>query len=255
MLTNLLLMGNLPFSKLPINKEQRIMIMKGRISFNIMKINVKLEIHAYAQEKLCDWNFDNPPHFGINGPEVMFPLSEKRGHTFSVEYSEHSKVKAIVDAVKKEIWGDTGEPKYSPVIYAFLYNGERYYIDDYEHNFSTLIAKYLDPQSTGIITIGVLVSCDAGAVGSVHPLRFYVRSHEFGNHHEAHVHVCDVGHQYEASVRISDGEVIAGKLPPKLAKLAKKSILADQEYYYNCWNTMTDGLKVDINHHYGYIQY
>ena len=220
-----------------------------------MKINVKLEIHAYAEEKLCDWNFDDPPHYGINGPEIMFPLSEKRGHTFSVEYCEQTRVKSIVDAVKREIWGEAGQPEYSPVRYAFLCNGERYYIDSYEQSFSALKTKYLDTQNTGIITIGVLVSCDAGTVGSVHPLRFYVRSHEAGNHHEAHVHVCDVGHQYEASVRISDGKVIAGELPSKLAKLAKKSILADQEYFYNCWNTMTDGLKVDINHHYGYVQY
>lgn len=134
-------------------------------------------------------------------------------------------------------------------------DGERYYVSDIEHDFSTLKSKYLDPKSTGGIMVGVLVSCNAGDIGGVHPLRFYVRSREAGNNHEAHVHVCDVGHQYEASVRISDGEVIAGKLSKKLAKLAKESILADQEYFYNCWNTMTDGLKVDINRHYGYIKY
>ena len=49
--------------------------------------------------------------------------------------------------------------------------------------------------------------------------------------------------------------IIAGELPSKYAKMAKKKILSDQEYFYNCWNTMTDGLQVDINHHYGYIKY
>lgn len=132
---------------------------------------------------------------------------------------------------------------------------ERYYIDNDGQNFSELLEKYLDPNHTGTIVVGILVSCNAGDVGGVWPLRFYVRSRESGSHHEAHIHVSDIGHQHEAAVRISDGEVIAGKLPRKLAKLAKESILADQEYFYKCWNTMTDGLKVDINHHYGYIQY
>lgn len=42
-----------------------------------MKLTVKLEIHAYAEEKLCDEYFDDPPFFGINGPEIMLPLSKK----------------------------------------------------------------------------------------------------------------------------------------------------------------------------------
>ena len=220
-----------------------------------MELTVKLEIHAYAEDQLCDECFDDPPFFGINGPEIMLPLSKKRGHVFVCEYHEQTRVVDIINAVKREIWGDDGEPKCSPTSYSFLVDGERYYVSDIEHDFSTLKSKHLDPKSTGVITVGVLVSCNAGDIGGVHPLRFYVRSREAGNHHEAHVHVCDVGHQYEASVRISDGEVIAGKLSKKLAKLAKESILADQEYFYNCWNTMTDGLKVDINRHYGYIKY
>lgn len=220
-----------------------------------MKLKVKLEIHAYAEEKICDEYFEDPPFYGINGPEIMGPLSRKRDSVFEIEYHEQTCIVDIVAAVRKEIWGEYGEPEWSPVSYCFLANGERYYVDNEVRNFLTLKAKYLDPRNTGIITVGVLVSCDAGTVEGVYPLRFYVHSREAGNHNEAHIHICDTGHKYEASVRISDGEVIAGKLPPKLAKLAKEKILADQEYYYNCWNTMTDGLKVDLNYHFGYIKY
>ena len=220
-----------------------------------MRIKVKLEIHAYAKEKLCDGHFDNPPFYGINGPEIMAPLGSKRGQTMCIEYDDDTRVEDVMNAVKYEVWGCDGEGDGAPISYSFLVGGERYYISDSELKFSELIPKYLDPSNTGTITVGILVSCNAGDVGEAWPLRFYVRSHESGSHHEAHVHVRDVGHQYEAVVRISDGEVIAGKLPRKLAKLAKESVLADQEYYYKCWNTMTDGLRVDINHHYGYIQY
>lgn len=221
----------------------------------MMNVTVKLEIHAYAEEKLRDEMLDDLPFYGIHGPEIMRPLSEKRGCCFSLEYDETTHASDVMKAVKQTIWGRDGEPEGSSTSYSFLQNKERYYITDNTCNFRKLLSKYLDPNNTGCITVCVLVSCDAGEVGSEWPLRFYVYSHESGRHNEAHIHVRDVGHRYEASVRISDGEIIAGELPAKYAKLAKRKILSDQAYFYNCWNTMTDGLKVDINHHYGYIQY
>lgn len=118
-----------------------------------------------------------------------------------------------------------------------------------------ILKKYLDPNNIGTITFSVLVSCDAGGVAREGPLRYFVHSHEAGSHHEPHIHVRDNAYEHEASIRISDGEIIAGELPSKYAKMAKTKILSDQEFFYNCWNTLTDGLQVDINHHYGYIEY
>lgn len=221
----------------------------------IMNITVKLEIHAYAAEKLCDEVFDDSPYYGIHGPEIILPLSRKRGYVFPFEYEETTIAGDVIKVVKQTVWGDNGEPEMAPTYYSFLRKNERYYITDNTHIFRDLLSRYLDPDNTGHITVCILVSCNAGDVGNEWPLRFYVHSRESGSHNEAHIHVCDVGHRYEASVRISDGEIIAGELPAKYAKLAKRKILSDQAYFYNCWNTMTDGLKVDINHHYGYIQY
>lgn len=220
-----------------------------------MEIKICLEIHAYARERLCDRYFDDAPFYGINGPEVMFPLSQKRGYTCSFQYDATTCVGEVIDFIKMIIWGSIKDDVPAPVSYSFLCKGERYYVHDGEHNFLDLLTAYFDPNGTGIVTVCILVSCDAGEVATEKPLRFFVRSHEAGSHHEPHIHVCDTGHEYEASVRISDGEVIAGKLPRQYAKLAKKKILSDQAYFYHCWNTMTDGLQVDINRHYGYIQY
>lgn len=219
-----------------------------------MNIQIKLEIHAFAEEQLCDDCFD-APYYGINGPEIMQPLSVKRNHIMTFQYDSQTSLRELVDAVKHEIWGDSEAETYAPVDYAFLVHDERYYITDDSQYFMKLLPRYLDPDSTGIITFCILVSCDAGDVAREGPLRYYVHSHEAGKHNEPHIHVCDTGHEYEASIRISDGEIIAGELPRKFAKLAKKKILSDQPYFYNCWNTMTDGLQADINHHYGYIQY
>lgn len=43
-----------------------------------MHISIKIEVHAYAEEKLCDESFDDAPFYGINGPEIMLPLNKIR---------------------------------------------------------------------------------------------------------------------------------------------------------------------------------
>ena len=220
-----------------------------------MNIQIKFEIHAFAEEKLCDECFDDAPYYGINGPEIMCPLSVKRNHRMVFQYDTQTSLEDIINAVKHEIWGDSEAQEHAPVNYAFLVHNERYYIADSLKNFLKLLPRYLDPDNTGIITLCILVSCAAGDVAREGPLRYYVHSREAGRHNEPHIHVCDTSHEYEASVRISDGKVIAGYLPRKYEKIAKDKILSDQDYFYECWNTRTDGLQADINHHYGYIAY
>lgn len=222
-----------------------------------MKVIINLEIHAYAEERLCDEVFDSPPSYGILGPQIMVPLLHNRNKSFAFLYDDKTKVDEAIAAIENQIWGNDVSrfKEFSPLQYYFMYNNERYSVSNPSHSFQDLLMKYFDPKDTGAMTAYILVCCDAGDVGTQWPLRFYVNSHEAGRHHEAHIHVRDVRHRYEASIRISDGEIIAGKLPAKLARLAKEKILADQEYFYYCWNTMTDGLKVDINHHYHITNY
>jgi len=220
-----------------------------------MKIKIRFDIHAYAEEQLCDEVFDDSPGYGINGPEAMEPLSKMRNHEIDFEYDEQTCLYDVISTIRHEIWGNSKAYEYVSITYAFLVGTERYNIADKAHNFLDVLAKYLNLNHVDVITFSILVSCDAGDVACEGPLRYCVHSCESGSHHEAHIHVRDNAHEYEASVRISDGEVIAGELPSKYAKMAKKKILSDQKYFYKCWNTMTDGLQVDINHHYGYIKY
>lgn len=118
-----------------------------------------------------------------------------------------------------------------------------------------MLPKYLDTNNTGTITVYVLICCDAGQIDKVDDLYYIVHSKEAGCHNEAHIHAHDKCCQNDASVRISDGNVIEGRLSPKLTKKAKKRILENQEFFYNCRNTMTDGLRVDISHHFGNVPY
>lgn len=216
-------------------------------------VTVKYDIHSYAEERLCDYYFDEPYAFGIAGPEIVKPLCNKRNTTFEFEYDELTTVNDLICAAKQDIWGNPEFVAHN-TDFAFSVNGERLYPEK-RVNFSYILKKYLDKGNTGLITLSILVSHDAGEVASEYPLRYSVYSHEAGKHNEPHIHVRDIGHKYDASVRISDGKVIAGELPPKLEKMAKKKILSDQAFFFECWNTMTDGLHVDINKHLGLIQY
>lgn len=214
---------------------------------------IKLDIHAFAREKLCDEQLKSP--YGLYGLEVMQPLGRKINYEFEFLYDSQTQVMDVVNAAKTEIWGNDHKDDWTPEVFAFTVQNERYYIADQTKNFGELVEKYLDRNHTGKIILTVLVSCDAGTICNDGVLRYYVHSHEAGKHNEPHIHVRDLGFHYEASVRISDGEIIAGMLPRKLANKAKNKILSDQEFFAHCWNTMTDGLEIDINHHYGYIGY
>ena len=221
-----------------------------------MYINVLVQAHAYAEEKLLDRCFSEPPHYGIVGPEVMAPLAQYRDHAFVVFYDKNTTVSEFQERVDLSIWGFSSKELLIRPRFTFVYKGERFEIDDPSSSFVLLLHKYFDPENTGTISVCYLVCHDAGSVGPVEGrLRYYVHSHEAGKHQEPHIHVKDAEHVFEASVSIANGDIIVGSLPGKYKKIAKKEILSNQEYYYNCWNTLTDGLRVDINHHFGYIQY
>lgn len=221
-----------------------------------MNINVFIQAHAYAEEKLFDRCFLEPPHYGIVGPEVMAPLAQNRDHTFVVHYDEYTTVSEFQESIDGLIWGFSSKELLCRPRFTFIYQDERFEIDDPSSSFAFLLHKYLDPESTGTITVCYLVCHDAGSVGpNEGRLRYYVYSHEAGKHQEPHIHVKDAEHNFKASVSIATGEIIVGSLPGKYRKIAKKEILSKKDYYYNCWNTLTDGLKVDINHHFGYIHY
>lgn len=218
-------------------------------------VKVILDIHAYVGENLCDEAFDDAPFYGINGAEVVVPLRDKRGYIFDFYYDRTTTLEDVVLATKKEIYGTSAEEVLATIHYSFISGNDRYFVNNGKTKLANVIDKYLDPQKTGTITVNVLLSFNAGVVDKDNELRYYVNSKESGSHHKPHIHVRDVGYNYNASVLIENGEIVAGKLPSKLAKKAKERILEKQEFFYECWNTYTDGLTVDINKHFNYINY
>ena len=96
------------------------------------------------------------------------------------------------------------------------------------------------------LNVFLVFSTLQGTIWKEGQLRYYMNSHEEGQHHTPHVHVIS-GDGNTASINILNGEVLTGHLTRKHEKLAKEKVLDYQNYLVDCWNTMTDGLVVDIN--------
>ena len=216
-------------------------------------INIKYDIHAYSREQLCDYVFEQGDC--IMGKEIIQKLNKKKDKVFRFEYTENTHMADVIEAIRQDL--DLSKELLSvvPVAFAFLNNGRRYYIENYNANFQMLLYKYLLNSESQSITACILLSCNAGDVDSDEKLRYYMKSKEWGKHFEPHVHVEDTGHHYEASINIKTGEILEGELPKKLARMAKDRILSKQKFFFTCWNTKTDGLKVDINKELGLIHY
>lgn len=220
-----------------------------------MRVTLNIETHAYAKERLRDEILDeqlpdNIESCGIVGPEVIVPLRRNRKLIMSCEYSEETTISEILSPVKAIL-----DPTNYGVHFAFSCNKNRYWVENPQANAQDLISRYLDPSSSGIVHIAAFVSLDAGVIAREKGLKYWVNSHEAGKHHIPHVHVCDSSYTHEASLSIEDGSVLGGSLPNKKLRLAQLKIQQEKDYFYFCWNTLTDGLSVDINHHFGNIGY
>lgn len=219
-----------------------------------MKVIFNIETHAYAEERLADEILDESlpddnQSCGILGPEIIVPLRRNRRCKLEYEFTEKTTLRDVLNAVLIRL-----DSLNHGVRVAFLKDSLRYGYDNLDANFQTVLTKYLDPDHTGEISVAAYVSLDAGTIDEEDGIRYYMNSRESGRHHEPHVHICDTSRQYEAVILIKNGKVI-GKFPSKLLKIAKKRIMDNQQFFLEKWNMLTDGLKIDINHFLGTINY
>ena len=222
-----------------------------------MEICFKIEVHFYLAEQLFDEILDDDfDSRGILGPELILPLRKNRNCTLQYQYTMATTIGEAIQAIIQRVEGaNTENYVVSDDCVNFLHGTERYQIADTALNLRNLIEKYLDSHKTGNIRVQILNCADAGGICYEDGIRYYMHSHEAGKHNEPHVHVEDTGHNYEASIALSDGRILAGEFPRKLLKKAQKKIYEDNAYFFECWQAKTDGLIPDINHHYGYIKY
>lgn len=104
------------------------------------------------------------------------------------------------------------------------------------------------------LQIYFVFSNQAGEIWNDNGLRYYMHSKESGKHNNPHIHV-DYKHECSVSICLYDGSVLDGSIPSKMLRIAKKRILENKKFLLECWNKMTDGIKVDINHYFGIIPF
>ncbi len=219
-----------------------------------MKVLIRLETHAYVEEKLYD-EILNPSlpnsieSCGIAGPEIIVPLRKYRNCEFVLNYTESTTLNDVVKAILTNI-----ESLNHGVVVAFIVDELRYWIDDPNALFSLVVENYLDMNKSGTIRVDAFISLNAGTICEEDGIRYYMNSREKGKHNSPHVHICDTSHEHEAVILLSDFTVI-GDFPNKLLRKAKKRIEANHRFFLEQWNVLTDGLKVDINKYFGLINY
>lgn len=222
-----------------------------------MNIIFDITIHVYAEEclrdEILDWNVAD---VGLFSFDTLLPLRRNRRFKMLYQYEASDTLFDVAHAIIERADDVSLEERLlCETDVHFLSNGLRYSIEDETALFSPLVEKHLDPENTGEIAVELLLCMDAGCICREGNLRYYVNSHEQGRHNEPHIHVSDKQHEYDASISILTTDIFAGYLPPKLYREARKTIVAKHEFFLNAWNTLTDGLKIDINRALGHIAY
>lgn len=187
--------------------------------------------------------------------DLIEPLQRLNGKTFAFSFNSDATLDGLRAKIKKEMIAIKPRFRWWSTIEWALFQDKRYYIQDCKQNLKFILNKYFGYPDNKYITIQLLLSGDAGEIDEGDGLKYYVYSHESSKHNMPHVHVVTMDHDYSASIAIESGEVIAGELPKKKKRLAKKRILNKQLFFYECWNTQTDGLRVDINKELGITNY
>lgn len=225
----------------------------------MITINCKIVITAYANYQECNEIMDfGSREFGAIGPEIIFPLRLINGRSFDFKFRENATIKTLVNAIKREmddIWANYHYWDFLKWSVISEDGEERYYLDDWEINLPSFLRNYFDYPDNSEIVIQLLISGDSGEVDNEEGILYYIYSHEKGKHHLPHVHVNTTDHDHSAVITIHDGEIIEGYLPGKKRKKAKMHILDNKEYFYDCWNKLTDGIRVDVNKHFKLIGY
>lgn len=222
----------------------------------LISIKVTINVHAFGEDMLQDEVLDSfPARYGVNPPLSIDPLCNKRDQTVQITVDEKTSIESFISLLNKSIWGDNWDKLAIGIVFFNLLDGSRARIDNPNANFLFLLEKYLDSSKTNHITVSYYVCLDAGDVMSYENLRFYMPSKEKG-HNKPHVHVEDRNSGNTCSICILDGEKLAGdKFKTKDLRKAQKIIMDRRDFFIDCWNKLTDGLMVDINHELGLIKY
>ncbi len=227
------------------NDKQSIIIDFSVVIFNgesYSRDNPGIAIADYAD--LLDWKEERNEQFWVN---VENHYIEKSRFKINYSYNENTIVEDIEKAIVDKIGFNYELYKNAYVHVNLLIDNEFVRIINKKLDIKTLTSYY---NVVDILKIYFVFSNQAGEIWNDEGLRYYMHSREAGKHNEIHIHV-DYKHKYSVSISLKDGSVLDGDMPSKILKKAQKRIIENKRFLMECWNKMTDGIKVDINHYFG----
>ena len=166
---------------------------------------------------------------------------------FVFEYGENDTIDVLVrELFKKMDYYYDSAFEYGPLPLFFMQDKTLYRIEDLSMNFMSLMDRLNIDKDNLLI---YLIYCHQA--GSVLPkedgISYRMYSKEHGKHNIPHIHIEYDGYK-EASISILNGTVLSGKAPKKVLKIVQKRIIDNQEYLLSCWNKLTDGISIDVEH-------
>ena len=217
------------------------------------RLNVRIIAHVYAEEELRDEVFDNVELMAINPISTYTSLRKLRDKTITINTGNITTVGDFEKRLYRRIWRKSPNELDANVDLCFVMPQKKYWYENPRIKFRKILDKYLDPDKTGLISVGLYICDDAGQFDRDGKLSFVFHSREKGKHSEPHVHVSVIGKDYEEPISIRTGEPLskAPKMPKKYLTLAKKYILENQSKLISAWKSRTDGLIEDINYQLG----
>ena len=213
---------------------------------NKMKINVKIEVHCYQQDRLIDETFEAASMM-ILGTEAASCVKKNRSTEFSFDYNSETTLSDFRRAVLMTMF--EGKDYYCELKFRIVgINDWLFMIEDPTQKFEMILSDNQIPVIENTIKVAIFISLNAAEYDRFNNLRYYMHSNENCGHNEPHVHVEVLGEKnMDVSIEILHPEIYKGKMPSKYLKQAQKKIIREQKQLLKFWNARTNGLKVDIN--------
>lgn len=214
-------------------------------------IKVAIEIHLYSGGQLHDDEIEKRKQgYGLYSPGFYKRVLRFNNKEIKLQIEDGTTLGAFCNLINRRIGSSYAEDLALLSDMYFLIPGAWFSVGNPDSDFGIVMDKYLDPELSGRLRVGVYICEDAGTFDRKDNLTYRFHSHENGEHNEPHVHVYYKGDSKNEPISIRTGDVLTKhpKMPMNYQKQAKRYIQENQLALLNYWNAKTDGLDVDINH-------
>lgn len=192
-------------------------------------------IPTYIPEIIASW-LNKSKEFVVDSTHDLLRAK------FEIEITSHSSFQDIINLIIHHYGVNATEVLACSGLFHVMVQKELCEIEDYDMNLEQFLDLY--PPSDKLMVFFIF-SKYQGVIFKEQGYKYYMHSNENG-HNSPHVHV-NYRHEYDVSIDISNGRVLAGYMPQHILRKAVKKIKENKDYLLDCWNKYTNGIKVNMD--------